>query len=795
MAFGGAQFNTNNFHASMRGGFNTPSVQASVQAQIQAAGGGLRVDAGAQFGGGVSAHFAMNDSFAYASGGFGGGYGISGGESLDAFVNSFYSSAQPQFGGDFGMQLGALNAFGGSAQVAFNAGVIGPQQLAGFNMQVGDISAFMQGGMGGVQASFNFDLGGLMQQQQMFAQMQGQANMMGGLMMADQLLGQRLGMQEAAFGQFQGMVGNQLGQIHNQMGLYGQRMNDMQGQMGIFGEQLRANASGLSDLTGQVSGLNAQMGGLGSLVDGLEGKFSGLDAMFGGFQTQFGDYQAATDARFGRVDQRFTGVDTEISKLLAEMRGLAGELKEAKNENLELRNLLGSRTDELKGLISDAKTTLDGKISDAKTTLDSRITDAEARLDERINAESEKLKGGLSALETKLDTALADVNKRLDDGLSAVNSKFDAEVAKLQATDAELAKGLGDFKAEYNKFTEETKAKFEAQDGEIKRAFSELNDTKAELNARISSTDEQLRAAMAEGNQHLQAQLNAQKAELTTAQGQLANHERLLASQQQQITRNRDEAMSAIKTVNSRVTDVQNWTAGQLQSVRTDLNNRITNVHNQINVTINNFQQDYRASLDMIANRIGGGRIQRSGNRMIAADPLILDLNGDGVRANQTVRTNLLGGGEQSVRWTTTDPMVALDPARLPAGWRIEDADGSTVTNPTLLRDGLAITRPDGSRHTVNDGWDALRAFDLNGDGQISAADPAFNALRLFTDSNGDGTMNAGELENLSNRVRSIAIGHGAQQTDEFGSTFTDGRFTRADGSDGLARDMFFAQV
>lgn len=122
--------------------------------------------------------------------------------------------------------------------------------------------------------------------------------------------------------------------------------------------------------------------------------------------------------------------------------------------------------------------------------------------------------------------------------------------------------------------------------------------------------------------------------------------------------------------------------------------------------------------------------------------PLVLDFDGDGLGLAGITSTSLLGGGARSVRWTTPgddDAFIAIDAAKLKAA-------GFTLSQPgrVLARGGTRITRG-GITTTAVDGFHVLRLLNGNGDGILSPADPAWEAMLLFVDLNGNGVMDSSD--------------------------------------------------
>ncbi len=155
-----------------------------------------------------------------------------------------------------------------------------------------------------------------------------------------------------------------------------------------------------------------------------------------------------------------------------------------------------------------------------------------------------------------------------------------------------------------------------------------------------------------------------------------------------------------------------------------------------------------------------------------AADPIILDLNGDGYAFGSTATFDInADGATDKVTWNSSnDGILAID----------LDGNG-TIDN------GSEIFTPGFGGGTFANGTEALASLDDNGDGVIDANDAAFAKLLVWQDANADGVSDAGELSSLADHgIASIATG--AAHADDVidGQTVTArGTFTRTDGSTG----------
>jgi hypothetical protein len=90
-------------------------------------------------------------------------------------------------------------------------------------------------------------------------------------------------------------------------------------------------------------------------------------------------------------------------------------------------------------------------------------------------------------------------------------------------------------------------------------------------------------------------------------------------------------------------------------------------------------------------------------------------------------------------------------------GLLVRDLDGDgQIDNGTELF-GNATRLPDGT--IAQDGFQALKALDVNRDGKVDDSDSAFGELRVWVDANSDGRTDAGELRSLKDAgVRSLLV-------------------------------------
>ncbi|WP_316168619.1 MULTISPECIES: calcium-binding protein [unclassified Bradyrhizobium] len=162
----------------------------------------------------------------------------------------------------------------------------------------------------------------------------------------------------------------------------------------------------------------------------------------------------------------------------------------------------------------------------------------------------------------------------------------------------------------------------------------------------------------------------------------------------------------------------------------------------------------------------------------LLGDPLILDLNGDGVRttslAGSTVHFDYNGDGfAERTGWASpNDGILAIDAN---GNGQI---DGGVELFGSPTQDGFAV----------------LETLDANGDGVIDASDPAFAKLRIWRDLNQNGASDDGELQTLADAgIKSISLVRQAGSGTDAGNTIGyQALFTREDGTTGLAETVYF---
>ena len=161
-------------------------------------------------------------------------------------------------------------------------------------------------------------------------------------------------------------------------------------------------------------------------------------------------------------------------------------------------------------------------------------------------------------------------------------------------------------------------------------------------------------------------------------------------------------------------------------------------------------------------------------------DPLILDLDGDGIETTNLVGSTAyfdldVNGFAERTGWVNSDDgLLVLDRN---ANGAIDNGQ-ELFGDRTLLQNGTPATS----------GFQALAEFDINADGKLDASDNIFSQLRIWQDVNGDGVSIASELKTLvSVGVQSISLSSVATGAADAMSNIQRrlGSFVRSDGSSG----------
>jgi hypothetical protein len=178
-------------------------------------------------------------------------------------------------------------------------------------------------------------------------------------------------------------------------------------------------------------------------------------------------------------------------------------------------------------------------------------------------------------------------------------------------------------------------------------------------------------------------------------------------------------------------------------------------------------------------------------------DPLVLDLDGDGLEITPLATSILFDANGDAIKTATAwvgagDGLLAWD----------RNANGSIDSGRELFGDETLLADGTKAAH----GFAALAELDTGsvvngvtvgvGDGVFDANDSAYSAVRVWTDVNQDGISQAAELHTLADSgVSAITLASAAPNTNYGDAVLVrSGTFTRADGSSGQAGSFILAQ-
>jgi len=164
-------------------------------------------------------------------------------------------------------------------------------------------------------------------------------------------------------------------------------------------------------------------------------------------------------------------------------------------------------------------------------------------------------------------------------------------------------------------------------------------------------------------------------------------------------------------------------------------------------------------------------------NKPIFGDPLVLDLNGDGIKTTGLSDSNA---------------MFDLDGDKFAekTGW-ISGDDGILAVDRNNNGKIDDISEVFGNQNKAN-GFETLREFDTNNDGVINANDTQFDQLKVWQDKNSNGWVDEGELKSLNEAgIASINLNYQNTNRGSNGNIISQlSNFTRTDGSQGIAGDV-----
>lgn len=132
---------------------------------------------------------------------------------------------------------------------------------------------------------------------------------------------------------------------------------------------------------------------------------------------------------------------------------------------------------------------------------------------------------------------------------------------------------------------------------------------------------------------------------------------------------------------------------------------------------------------------------------LCGATPLVLVFDQQPIAYRAGGRFAFLPGDPQASDWpTAATPWLARD----------LDGDGAITSGAELLGGNTVLSAGRAARH----GFEALAALDLDGDGRVGPADPAYATLLVWADADGDRRSTPDELRPLAGLVPWLPVAH-----------------------------------
>jgi Ca2+-binding RTX toxin-like protein len=185
----------------------------------------------------------------------------------------------------------------------------------------------------------------------------------------------------------------------------------------------------------------------------------------------------------------------------------------------------------------------------------------------------------------------------------------------------------------------------------------------------------------------------------------------------------------------------------------------------------------------------GGGHAGNGATASRFRDPLVLDLDGDGIETVGTDGGSVILFDHDADGVKTGTGWVKSDDALL-----VLDLNGNGTIDSGRELFGVDTLKRNGQLAT--DGFDAIRDLDANNDRKINAADSVFANLRIWRDLNQDGISQANELSTLNqNNIIEIGLDANAARINHGNGNVqtATGFYTRSNGTKGIVANLDFA--
>ncbi|MED7788161.1 calcium-binding protein [Francisella sp. 19X1-34] len=190
------------------------------------------------------------------------------------------------------------------------------------------------------------------------------------------------------------------------------------------------------------------------------------------------------------------------------------------------------------------------------------------------------------------------------------------------------------------------------------------------------------------------------------------------------------------------------------------------------------------SSADLIQDLVSKTLDSTRGN---VIDPLVLDLDGDGIETTSVDQKILFDHNADNVKratgWSGADD-----------GLLVRDLDNSNTIDSGRELFGDNTLKADGTK--AKDGFDALSDLDSNNDGVFNEQDSAFSEVKVWKDSDQDGVTDEGELLTLAEAgVESINLtGQATAIATDGGVISKTGSYTRTDATTASIGNLDFNQ-
>ena len=174
-------------------------------------------------------------------------------------------------------------------------------------------------------------------------------------------------------------------------------------------------------------------------------------------------------------------------------------------------------------------------------------------------------------------------------------------------------------------------------------------------------------------------------------------------------------------------------------------------------------------------------------------DPIIIDLNKNKITSTKLNNTTYFDHDNNNFKEATSwidkgDAFLALD--KNSNG--LIDNGNELFGNHTISN--TRFGEQEANKDTSINGYEALKAYDLNGDNVIDSKDEIYDKLLLWKDSNQNAITDKGELIKLKDSgIVSIDLNYKNTNTDEKGNTIKQSStVTFEDGTTTIANDVWF---